>query len=490
MKTGKNLILYVMDSLRPDHLSCYGYVRPTSPHLDRLVSEGVLFSTAFAQGTWTRPSAGSLMTGCYPEVHGAINMQRALRPAVTTLAQALSALGYRTGAVVSIVQLAKELGFAAGFDRYVELWDTGGPRSKVGASTAASAAVSDRRACGAARRWLESLEPDRPFFLMIWAAGTHIPYHLPPVSERLFVKEEGDAHGLETIGDLWRVDSERELELLVDQYDEAIHESDSALGTLLDWLRQQDRVEDCLIAVLADHGEVFNEHGRGDHWRHKRWLDVLRRVPGLAEWLRRYRLVNRWGLAGHLDLLPYDELLRIPLVMRLPRGEYAGTTVGDQVRVVDVAPTVLDALGHPQGLAGAQGCSFMPQIRGAAAKPAPVYSDSQRSAWAPRYQSCRTEGWKLIRTLWPEADAREGPGWRETAYRCLERWQSPSIVLFRTGDEHLDVASSNPAVVAELTTLIEEWHAGNAARSEGMDEGTFALDEVVEERLRALGYLD
>ena len=116
------IILYVMDSLRSDFLSCYGYPKETSPHIDQLAREGVLFKNAFAQSTWTRPSGASLLTSTYPSVNGVLTVEDLLPAAIPTLPEQLKKHGFKTIAITSMGNVSPIYGFGRGFDQYIELY--------------------------------------------------------------------------------------------------------------------------------------------------------------------------------------------------------------------------------------------------------------------------------------------------------------------------------------------------------------------------------
>src|SRR3990172_436138 len=111
-----------MDSLRSDFLSCYGYPKETSPHIDRLAQAGVLFKNAFAQSTWTRPAGASILSSTYPSVHGVFTVEDSLHAAIPLLPGQLKRKGFETTAISSMGNISPFFGFGRGFDRFVELY--------------------------------------------------------------------------------------------------------------------------------------------------------------------------------------------------------------------------------------------------------------------------------------------------------------------------------------------------------------------------------
>lgn len=122
-----NVLLYVFDSLRPDHLSSYGYDRETSPTIDDIADDGVRFTNAFAQGIWTAPTSGSIFTGLYPSVHGGETVSEPLSPAAPRLAETMAEAGLTTGCVSTIDQVSGFRGYDEGFNEFVELFETYDP---------------------------------------------------------------------------------------------------------------------------------------------------------------------------------------------------------------------------------------------------------------------------------------------------------------------------------------------------------------------------
>jgi arylsulfatase A-like enzyme len=293
----------VLDAVRNDHLSCYGYERPTTSHIDALAQEGVLFESCAAPAPWTVPSHGSLFTGLYPTSHGAHAEHLALSPLNTTLAEVLRDAGYETGGFSANIYLSPTLGFDQGFATYdVRLMDDGRPKP-VRAAAEMNALVLP---------WVEArARDDRPFFLFVNYMDAHAPYLPPPPYDTLY-------------GDPMDREDERKIAL----YDGGIAYMDSEVGRLLDRLDELGLTDDTLIIVTADHGEFLGEHGLWDHKQHL-----------------------------------YEEVLNVPLVMRypprLPRGQY----VASLVQLTDVMPTVLTLAGV-EPPAAMQGRNLLPLIRG------------------------------------------------------------------------------------------------------------------------------
>ncbi len=298
-----DIVLVVIDTLRADHLSAYGYRRPTSPRLDRLAAEGTLFLQSFSAATWTLPSTASLLTGLPPDRHGARTGDDTLPEAAVTLAEELRELGYRTAAITDGGFVDPQWGFGQGFDRYetTERRDRGRQRVRQGAAAA-----------------LRFLEENRhaPFFLLLHTYEPHQPYFNREGFGDPFLREIGEETGgaaaVEVDPDL-RLD-ERGLARAVALYDGEIRRVDHYFGQVLD--RLAARAGRTAVVVTSDHGEEFQEHGSLDHF------------------------------AGKL----FEENVRVPLILWAPRlaASPAGRRVAAPVSGLDVVPTLLALAGAPE----------------------------------------------------------------------------------------------------------------------------------------------
>jgi arylsulfatase A-like enzyme len=307
-----SVLLVTIDTLRADHVSAYGYTVRTTPRLDRLAREGVLFEQAYAGIPVTGPSHAMLMTGRAARALGLVRNGYRLRPGTETLAGMLKDKGWSTAAVVSAFPLSRRFGFATGFDAYDDKFLLGESSFRTARWEGRTLREPyDRRADATTRRaaaWLEQRRADEPFFLWVHYFDPHTPYDAPA------------AWRLPAAGD----DGTR----LRAAYDAEIRFVDDALGKLLDVLETRGRAQDTLVVVTSDHGEGLGDHGQLEH-----------------------------------GPLVYEEAVRVPLVARFPQRLTAGVRCPGEVELMDVAPTVLELLGQParQGL---QGHSLVPRARG------------------------------------------------------------------------------------------------------------------------------
>jgi len=305
------VVLVSIDTLRPDHLGCYGYSRPISPRIDAFRREAVLMRDVVASAPSTLASHASMFTSLLVQHHGAsVAAQSALRPGLVTLAELLQRAGFATASFNGGGELHRVWGLDRGFEVYESATDS--TVSEIGADTLAGQVQL-------AKKWLEGLG-SRPFFLFLHTYEVHHPY--TPAPERLRAVEPSysgrlpdriSIRLLEKINSGQRRLAPGDLEHIVAAYDAEIASADAGFGDLLDLLRRLGRYDSSIVVLTSDHGEEFGERGK---------------------------------VGWHGDTL-YDEQIRIPLMVKLPQGRLAGKTVEPQVRGIDIAPTLLSQLGLP-----------------------------------------------------------------------------------------------------------------------------------------------
>ncbi|MEM7052027.1 MAG: sulfatase [Acidobacteriota bacterium] len=301
-----NLILISLDTVRADHLSLYGYHRPTSPSLEALAASSWVFEQSFSTSTWTLPSHGSMFTGLLPDQHGLQRVADRLAPNAETAAERLAADGYRTAAITDGGFLGSRWGFAQGFERYDstsgQAWE---PKD---------AAVIFRRAA----EWVAA-NRHRPFFLFVHTYEAHQPYFNREGFADPFL--DPDYRGpFEQSANVFRkdVDLPAEVERITALYDGGLRRMDHYLGRFLDDLEARGVLDSTALIVTSDHGEGLNEHGDFEH--------------------------------AHGEV--FDEHVRVPLLVR-PAGGVSAARVATPVTSLDVLPTLLDFAGlEDPGLLG------------------------------------------------------------------------------------------------------------------------------------------
>jgi arylsulfatase A-like enzyme len=331
----KHVILVVVDTLRADRLGCYGYPRDTSPHLDALAAEGALYLNHRAQGSWTRPSMISMMSGSY-----VFAPEEVLPAALPTLAERVRASGRRTAAFVGNALLTGDRGFQRGFDHFEAL----APLPRAG-----RAAAMFRRFYDWVGRERDSIESGPGLFVWLHVMDPHAPRRPEPHHAALFT---GDPPGLPELLARWRaadgdpgrlpdVPGERDFDAAVAEivkeqnlYDGEVRSADEELGRLVDFLRDEGLWEDTLLIVASDHGEQL--------WERPVAPESLRLFLSRAAPLG--GLTDRFDVGHGMSL--YDEAWRTPFVMRGP-GVPAGVREERLSCNLDIVPTVLEACGLP-----------------------------------------------------------------------------------------------------------------------------------------------
>jgi arylsulfatase A-like enzyme len=306
-----DIVLVTIDTLRQDDVSCYGYRHPTTPFLDRLAREAVRFDRAYSTSSWTLPAIVSMLTGLDPAVHGMndattddngrLIRQPALPGDLAFLPQLLHARGYQTFGLTANEHLRGELGFRRGFDSFLGVGFRSGP--------------SLREPLLEIRR---RIDPKRPYFLWVHYLDPHLPYdsNLPMMREylpdavgpdRALLGRVQSANNPAALSNVDRARASEVLSYARASYDSDVRFVDRQVEKLFELL---EIGKGALVVVVSDHGEEFMEHGAFGH--------------------------------GHTL---FEELLRVPLLVRLPDGRGAGRTIGARVSVMDVFPTVLEAAG-------------------------------------------------------------------------------------------------------------------------------------------------
>jgi arylsulfatase A-like enzyme len=359
---GPNVLVIVADTLRADHLSTYGYARPTSPNLDRIATRGVVFEHAFAASSWTAPSHAALLTGRHLHEHGVewATTHRFAAIPYPTLPEVFAARGYRTAAFsANLFWFTRAMGFGRGFMHFDDYFHS--PADMVLRTFYGRAfetlvlrrmgyedIPARKRAPDVSRAFLEWVDRggDRPFFAFLNFMDAHDPY-LPPAPFRTRFATRGEPGGLLNwrLGrkDLQLTPEQREAE--IDAYDGAIAYLDHHLAALVEALRARGLGDRTLVVITSDHGEAFAEHG---NYLHGNSL--------------------------------YREEIEVPLILLGP-GVPAGTRIPTPVSTAAVAATVADLADGDRG--PFPGPSLALLWRAAPPDPPAVLSEVGVQPWQP-----------------------------------------------------------------------------------------------------------
>ena len=336
---GRNVLFVVMDTVRKDHLTTYGYDRPTTPTLEGFAEEALVYEEAVAQAPWTLPVHASMFTGLYPAGHTATQEAPYLPKDVGTLAEALSAAGYATACYSSNAWITPYTRLTAGFDRQDNFFEVLPGEALSGVAAGLWQRVLDSRFRWVADRLVElgndvhehladaegadSSTPqiidrvrafvddnaDDEWFAFINLMDAHLPYYPPEEYRREFapdVDPRDVCQNSKEYNSGARAVDEAEFADIRGLYDAEIRHIDAELGRLFDHLKATDQWEDTVVVVCSDHGELHGEH----------------------------------GLYGH-EFSVYDPLVNVPLLVKHPDIE-AGRT-DRQVELVDLYDTVLES---------------------------------------------------------------------------------------------------------------------------------------------------
>jgi arylsulfatase A-like enzyme len=437
-----NLVILMIDTLRADHLGAYGYARAKTPHIDALATAGTRYAHAFAQASWTRPSVATILSGQYPSSHGAVHKADILPDRVETLAEVLQRAGYHTAAFANNANVTAAFNFQQGFDEFhylapslffyadepaAQLALYGGLRLLRERFVARRVNVENyyqpaERVTAEVKGWLERRGAERrPFFLFVHYMDPHDPYFVHPYRGEGYARV-ANPNPPAAVAEKYR-----------DLYDGEIAYLDQHLGVLFEDLKRRGLWERTLVALTADHGEEFQEHGG---WWHGTTL--------------------------------YDEQIHVPLIVKAPGGA-GGRVVEEFATSLDIAPTLLAAAGTkvPETMQG----HALPLDGGAAPSRQSVFAEEDLEGNV--LQAVRTREWKLI-------SANPGNPRGLAPEELYEVGRDPG--------ERQEVLARSPAQAemmrAELgkSVLQARTHAG-ASEQAGTDAATH-------ERLRALGYVN
>jgi len=321
-----NIILISLDTVRADHLSCYGYARSMTPNIDTLASDGTVYRHNFSTGVWTPPGHASMLTGLYVSEHGVYDNKK-LADHVPTIATTLKESGYQTAGFVCNSQVGELVGFDKGHDRFVEVWK--------GLETTS---ITERIAKGLARRlrekrgvadmgaaqtnaelknWIERhIEKDEPFYAFLHYIEAHNPL-APPRPFNIQYPKGIDIERVKKVAynplicfieDIPLTDEEARF--VVALYDAEIRYLDAMIKRVVDMLKANGLYDKTMLIITADHGEHFGEY----------------------------------GLWSHVASL-YREVLNIPLIIKYPAGVPHLSEVTANTQLVDIYPTVMEIAG-------------------------------------------------------------------------------------------------------------------------------------------------
>lgn len=437
-----DVLMIVMDTVRAQNTSTYGYHRPTTPNLDALAAEGVVFEGAYAPSTWSLPAHASLFTGTFPSRHAAHDETRYLTDTLPTLADVMAASGWTTHAFSANPHISPSFGLTRGFQHNDKAWAAGTSGRNFSfiyrvVDALGLGQVDDkggRVVVGNITEWMAERKPDDPpAFVFVNFLEAHFPFRQLPAEYRESY-QHADMNTLREIDQIaFGVQFGRQLtpeemtfvhQPLVDLYDGGVRYTDHLVGEVIDVWKKAGRLDNTVVVVLADHGEMVGEH----------------------------------GAFGHVTPV-LEQDLRVPLVVRYPARVPKGRRVSDPVSTTGTMATILDLAGAPPAPT-VQVHSLMRVVNGEPEVGLPLIAERFEeemlaSRFAPgtanghgeqvnprgRYQVYRSGDWKLVRH-WEDG---------HTKVHLFDLANDPT-------EDH-DVAASRPDVLAPLEREFDDERA-------------------------------
>jgi arylsulfatase len=452
-----DVYVYVMDALRPDFLGCYGDMQAESPHIDQLASDALTFENAYAAATWTKPSGAAILCGEYPR---AVNMNHTfniLDTSVDLLPQLLQQRGYRTLGVTGQGFISDRFGLGDGYDEYINM------RTKPNANTSRSSSgmTSDEALSlpdsidlnQAICPLISNSESD--VFSLIWSVDTHDPYFVP--GEESHFGNTGREYV--TTADFDRFIAEHGVGRMMSLYRDMIRYNDAALGDFITHLKDENRYEDSVIIVTADHGEAFGEHGN----------------------------------IGHAGIV-YEEEVRVPLILKLPHERMAGSRIEAPVSLVDILPTIGDVLDMSIDKP-VDGHSLI-QTANHGSRDGVIFCETYPNPGFSHSAATRGTRYKRICVDYP--DILASSSFREAlknlrSVRQKFVWRTDRIFDLEhdsSEKEPLNVRAEPESVSAGRSELLQSLDGRSKNRVEANWNPSSQQDNQVQERLRNLGYIE
>lgn len=429
------VILVVVDTLRADRLTQYGYSLPTSEALSDLFDRATTFTNALAPSPWTTPSTASIHSGLSPFRHGATRMGATLQPAINTLAEAMTARGLKSVGFSYNVHVSRQTGFDQGFKAFLDYQGKTLAYPEIAKMT------------GYAKVWLKR-NGQEPFFLYLHPMSCHGPYRVPRdraddllgrLPRRGFAYYGSLMKDIMTRGKIGRRSevTPRILSSLNERYDTGVRYSMDELGGLINSLKEQGIFDDVTLILTSDHGEELFDHGGFSH-----------------------------GFTLH------REVLHVPLIIKLP-GQTKARRVDSTVSLMDIYPTLLDLLDGEPHEAGLDGRSLVPLLKG----------DSE--GWEDRTMlhtvdwPRRTVGTALVEGPWKLIHIDSGYDGREDSVELYNIAEDPT--------ETKDLAPARASLAQSMRARLDELTRVAAERALPAPRNVRA--QMDDEALKALGYV-
>ncbi len=405
-----NILLITLDTTRADRMGFLGSDRKLTPSLDALAKESIVFTHAYAQFPLTTASHATILTGTYPQFHHVNGFGLPLADDLPYAPSILHAHGYRTAAFIGSIILEARAAYAPGFDRGFDTYDAGYHNNNPGEDRYSTVQRRGSEVASRALTWLAK-HPKGPSFVWVHLYDAHDPYDPPEPYKSRYPSQP---------------------------YDGAIAYEDSVVGHLLRQLKLRGLYDHTVIAIAADHGESMGAHGEDTH-----------------------------------GIFLYDETIRVPLLVKLPRGGAAGKQVENPVELVDLLPTMLQAVGVPVPEA-VQGQSLLELVSADQATKKASGGWKDRPAYAESDYGHLTFGWSAEQSL------------RTKKYLYVEAPRRELYDQLADPKEENNLASASAAVADTFAAQTRDFRKKTASDREAPNA---PLDPSAQEKLGALGYM-
>ncbi|HWP93817.1 MAG TPA: sulfatase [Thermodesulfobacteriota bacterium] len=440
-RNGMNVLFITADTLRADHLGSYGYSRDTSPHIDRLAKEGILFSQAIAQWPKTTPSFASMLTSTYGYYNGITRTTRKkIDDYFLLLPEIMKNSNYTTVGIVTNGNLAEAYNFHQGFDEYIEVWQE---HESERAEHVTEYALS----------WLRDNSHKGKFFMWLHYVDPHWPYNPPQPYDEMFVRDKyyngsnkvpinTDQTYREVGGRSPEILRGRdELDYYIAQYDAEIKYMDENIGRVLDLVKDMGLSDNTIIIFTADHGEALGDHNL--YFAHGRFA--------------------------------YDDCLRVPLIVKIPGLKSDVKIIDHPVELNNVMPTILDILNIPIH-EEAQGTSLMPLMFGDNHS-IPEHAFAEAGYQEDYQRVIRTKKWKLIYI--PDKEDQ----------KIMQGMPFELYDIENDPNELNNLINVEVKIADQLKKELFDWMESSDQLDGLVSQEEIVIDKQTEESLKTLGYI-
>lgn len=459
-----NVLWIVFDTTRADHLSLYGYERKTTPYLEEFAKEATVFEEAYAAEPWTMGSHGSMFTGLYSARHWCNHEHLYLNADRTTSAEVLRDAGYDTAVFAGNPWFGDHSGLVQGFQKLIPAWRSFSLYNLFTVGRIRQLLMTDQLDKGAAEikeglsDWItRGRDKDRPFFAFVNLLEPHAPYdQVPKVDATRFMDSDVTWDEAQEVSrkymskGMFATDFEatpRDKKVAISLYDGGIYHCDQQVKAYIELLKQNNLLDNTLVIINGDHGEMFGEH----------------------------------HVYGH-DVGLYHPLVHVPLIMRFPKVVPQGMRIDKPVQLLDLHTTLLELTGlQDKILPEVKGKSLLPLFSGGGDPERPVFAEYYRPSMRPLIKEVEKLGYdpKTFRLKSVQISRQR-----------LIRYPTHEFVfdLATDPEENVDLSATNPELYQKLKTVLDQFVLENPPAGDSTS-GAPQMDAATREKLNSLGYV-